>query len=66
MNGDDGGELVYKLGKKTIRCTLRDLSTGILNDFADFEHRLVDTEVYGESDVVSDESDAESSDESCA
>jgi hypothetical protein len=42
---DDGGELVYTLGTKTIRCTVSDLSTGILNDFTDFEHRLVDTGV---------------------
>ena len=61
--GDDGGELVYTLGKKIIRCTTAGLSEGILNDFADFEHRLADTEDYEEKKSSSEsDSDAESSD----
>ena len=46
-----------------------DLSTGILNDFADFEHSLVDTEDYGEKEKSSsgeDSEEAASDDQSCA
>ena len=67
VHGDDGGELVYTLGKKTTHCTLKGLSTGILNDFADFEHRLADTEDYeDEVDESSDDDDGDASSGECA
>ena len=64
-----GSALVYMLGEKTLRCTVSDLSTGILNDFADFEHGLVDTEDYEEKEKSSsgeDSEEAASDDQSCA
>jgi len=65
----NGSSLVYMLGEKTLRCTVSDLSTGILNDFADFEHGLVDTEDYEEKEKSSsgeDSEEAASDDQSCA
>jgi hypothetical protein len=58
---DDGSDsaLVYMLGEKTLRCTVSDLSTGILNDFADFEHGLVDSEDYEEKEKSSSGEDSE-------
>ena len=51
-------DLVYSLGQKTLRCTVKELDTGILNNFTDFEHRLMDVEDYkGDSEAEEDEDD---------
>ena len=67
VDGEDDGELVYSLGEKTLRCTVKGLGTGILNDFTAFEHRLTDFEDYEvESEKDEDDDGDENSDNECA